>query len=192
MRRDSTNNILFGIGAIGSLILVMTNAFNLYVLLFVLPFVPLTAWIIVIGSFLVIIGIIALYRETGNKLSLIAVILYFVLQVLAILIQLDILFPILLTVLDFATAYLMLNWLFWIFYLIIYLLFGYTIWTTREEIGIMATLTSIILMIWGVLNLVIQFIEYGLPPSILTQLWMGGIVIVWLFAFIYFIMALRS
>jgi len=192
MGKDSTNNILFGLGAIGTLILVMVNAYMLYALLVFLPLFPFVGWVIVLGSISVVIGIIALFRETGIKLLIVAVILYLVLQILVIMNLLGVLFSILLTVLDYNTANLMLNWIFWIFYMIIYLVVGYAIWTTRDEIGIIATLTGIILMIWGVINLILQFIGYGISPSIWDQIWLTGLVIVWLFAFIYFIMAIRN
>ena len=192
MGKDSTNNILFGLGAIGALILVMINAYMLYALLLSLSPSDILGYVVVLGSLLVVIGIIALYRETGIKLLLIAVILYLVLQILAIMNLIGILFGILLTFLDYNTANLMLNWIFWIFYMIIYVIVGYAIWTTRDEIGIIATLTGIIFMIWGVLNLVVQFIGYGISPSIWDQIWLTGLVIAWLFALIYFIMALRN
>ena len=164
----------------------------LYALLLSLSPSDILGYVVVLGSLLVVIGIIALYRETGIKLLLIAVILYLVLQMLAIMNLIGILFGMLLTFLDYNTANLMLNWIFWIFYMIIYVIVGYAIWTTRDEIGIIATLTGIIFMIWGVLNLVVQFIGYGISPSIWDQIWLTGLVIAWLFALIYFIMALRN
>ncbi|MFX0168989.1 MAG: hypothetical protein ACFE89_06450 [Candidatus Hodarchaeota archaeon] len=192
MGKDSTTNILFGIGTIGALILLIANAFVLYSLLFALPSVAIMGWIVVLGSILVILGLTGLYRQTENKSLLIAIILYLILQILIILIQFDILFPLLVPIMGFDTANRMLNWIFWIFYLLIYLIFGYNAWTTRDDIGIIASITGILLMAWSVLNLVFQFIEYGVPPSIWSQIWAAGLVIVWLFIFIYFIKAFRD
>jgi hypothetical protein len=192
MGKDSINNVLFALGAIGCLILVILFGYNLYSLLFAAPFLPILDWVAVLALVFVALAIVALYRETGSFIPLIAMILLLVLQILVALLLLDILFPLLLTVLDFATANLYLSWLFWIFYLIIYLILGYSIWMTRDEIGITATLAGILFMIWGFLNLVLQFLTYGLPPSILNQVWLVGVVLVYLFGFIYFIMALRE
>ena len=192
MGKDSLNNGLFALGAIGSLLVVIVFAFNLYSLLFALSTDPIIDWITILALILVAIAIIALYRETGSKLSLIAVILLLILQILVILLQLNILFPLLLTILDPSTANLYLSWIFWIFYLIIFLVIGYSIWMTRDKIGIIATLTGIIFIIWGILYLIIGFLGYGLPASIWTQLRFTGLIIAYLFAFIYFLKALRS
>lgn len=192
MGKDSTNNILFALGAFGSLILVMINAYMLYAMLLSLYLSEIIRWTIVLGSILVAIGILALYRETGIKFLLIAVILYLVMEILVIMNLLGVLYGILLTFLDYNTANLMLNWIFWIFYLIIYMIVGYAIWTTRDEIGIIATPTGLLLMIWGIINLVLQYLGYGISPSIWDQIWLTGLVIVWLFAFIYFFMEMRS
>lgn len=192
MGKDSTNNILFALGAFGSLILVMINAYMLYAMLLSLYLSEIIRWTIVLGSILVAIGILALYRETGIKFLLIAVILYLVMEILVIMNLLGVLYEILLTFLDYNTANLMLNWIFWIFYLIIYMIVGYAIWTTRDEIGIIAAPTGLLLMIWGIINLVLQYLGYGISPSIWDQIWLTGLVIVWLFAFIYFLMEMRS
>lgn len=192
MGKDSTNNILYGLGAIGSLILVMINAYMLFAMLLSLFLSEIVRWTVVLGSILVVIGILALYRETGIKLLLIVVILYLVMEILVIMNLLGVLYGILLTFLDYSTANLMLNWLFWIFYLIIYTIVGYAIWTTRDEIGIIAIPTGLLLMLWGIINLVLQYLGYGISPSIWDQIWLTGLVIVWLFAFIYFIQAIRT
>ncbi len=192
MGKDSLNNGLFALGAIGSLLVVLVFAFNLYSFLFALPPVTLIDWITILALILVAIAIIAFYRETGKAVPLIAVILLLVLQILVILLQLNILFPLLLTILDPSTANLYLTWIFRIFYLIIFLVIGYSIWITRDEIGVIATLSGIIFMIWGVLYLILGFLADVLPSSIWTQLRMAGLIIVYLFAFIYFIKALRS
>ncbi len=192
MGKDSTNNILFGLGAIGSLILVMINAYMLYAMLLSLYISEIVSWTVVLGSILVVIGILALYRETGMKFLLIAVILYLVMEILVIMNLLGVLYGILLTFLDYNTANLILNWLFWIFYMIIYIIIGYAIWTTRDEISIIAAPTGLLIMIWGIINLVLQYLGYGISPSVWDQIWLTGLVIVWLFAFIYFIMAMRN
>ncbi len=192
MGKDSTNNILFVLAALGSLLVVIVFAFNWYSLLFALPPNALIDWITVLALIFVAIGIIALYRETGSMIPLIAVILLFILQIIVILLQLGILFPLLLTILDPSTANLYLTWMFWIFYLVIFLAIGYSIWMTRDEIGIIATLTGIIFMIWGVLYLLVGFLGYGQPVSIWTQIRFAGLILAYLCAFIYFLKALRS
>ena len=192
MGKDTTNNVLFALGAIGSLLIVIVFAINLYSLLVAPLSVPFIDWITILALILVAIAIIGIYRETGRKIPLIAVILLLILQLLVILLQLNILFPLLLTFLDAATADLYLTWIFWIFYLIIYLVIGVSIWITRDEIGFIATITGIIFMIWSVLYLIFGFLGYGSPLSLWTQLRFAGLIIVYLLAFIYFIQALRK
>ncbi len=192
MGKDSISNSLFALAALGSLLVVIVFAFNWYSFLFALPSIAIIDWITILALIFVAIGIIALYRETGSKIPLIAVILLLILQILVILLQLGILFPLLLTILDASTANLYLSWIFWIFYLIIFLVIGYSIWMTRDEIGIIATLTGIIFMIWGVLYLLVGFLGYGQPVSIWTQIRFAGLIIAYLLAFIYFLKALRS
>ncbi|MFX1317831.1 MAG: hypothetical protein ACFE9D_10015 [Promethearchaeota archaeon] len=192
MGKDSTNNVLFALGAIGSLLVVIVFAFNLYSLLFAVPSVPILEWVTILALILVAIAIIGISRETGRKIPLIAVILLLILQLLVILLEFNILFPLLLTFLDAATANLYLSWIFWIFYLIIFLVIGFSIWITRDEIGIIATITGIIFMIWSVLYLIIGFLGYESPLPIWTQLRFAGLIIVYLLAFIYFVQALRK
>jgi hypothetical protein len=192
MGKDSLNNVLFALGVIGCLILAILFSYNIYLLLYALPYLLILDWVAVLALVLVALALIALYRETGSFLPLIAMILLLILQLLVTLLLLDILFPLLLTVWDMATANLYLSWLFWIFYLVIYLLIGYSFWLTRDDIGIIATLAGIIFMIWGILNLVLQFLTYGALPSILNQIWSVGVALVYFFGFLYFIMALRN
>ncbi len=192
MGKDTLNNVLFALGAIGCLILSILFFYNVYLLIYALPPVLILDWVAVLALVFLVLAIFGLYRETGNFLPLIAAILLLVLQILVALILLDILFPLLLTVLDFATANLYLSWLFWIFYLIIYVVLGYTIWLTRDDIGLIAMITGILFMIWGFVNLIIQFMNYGLPPSIWIQAWSMGVAIVYLFGFLYFVIALRK
>lgn len=192
MGKDSTNNVLFALGAIGSLLVVIVFAFNLYSLLFAVPSVPILEWVTILALILVAIAIIGISRETGRKIPLIAVILLLILQLLVILLEFNILFPLLLTFLDAATANLYLSWIFWIFYLIIFLVIGFSIWITRDEIGIIATITGIIFMIWSVLYLIIGFLGYESPLPIWTQLRFAGLIVVYLLAFIYFVQALRK
>lgn len=192
MGKDSTSNVLYALGAIACLVLALIFAYNLAGEFLALPPVDLLNWGIILGIMLLAIALIGIYRDTGSKIPFIPLILLLILQILAILIQLDLLFPVLLAFLDMGTAIMLVTWLFRIFYLFAYLLIGYSIWMTRDKVGIMATLAGIIFMIWGFLHVILQYLADGGAVLIWLELWMAGITIVYLLGFIYFIMAIRS
>jgi hypothetical protein len=192
MGNDSTSNALYAIGAIGSIIIAIIFAYTLAVILIFLPSVAVLDWVLILAVIFVALSMIAIYRDIGSKIPLVPLIVLIILEILATLILLNILFPFLTTFLDLATADLLVNWLFWILYLVAYVLIGYSIWMTRDQVGGIATISGIIFMIWGVANLLLNFISFGLPPSIWNQIWLAGITIVYLLAFIYFIKAIRS
>ena len=83
---------------------------------------------------------------------------------------------------------------FWspILWIIAFLLAGYSVWKTREQIGGFAALAGIIFMVWGFVRFVLRFLDYGLGPSIYDQLWFVGTIIIYLIFCIYFILATRS
>ncbi|MFX1300026.1 MAG: hypothetical protein ACFFAL_00775 [Promethearchaeota archaeon] len=192
MGNDSTSNALYAIGAIGSLIIAITFAYTLAIILISLPYVAIFEWVLILAVIFVAISMIAIYRDVGSKIPLVPLIVLIVLEILATLMIFGLLFPILTTFLDYATADLLINWLFWILYLIAYVLMGYSIWMTRDQIGVMASISGVLFMIWGVVNLVLNYMTFGFPPSLLDQIWLAGITIVYLVAFIYFIKAIRS
>ena len=190
MGNDSTSNTLYAIGAIGSLVLTIIFAYSLAVILIFLPSIAIFEWVLILAIIFVAFSMLAIYRDFRSKIPLVPLIVLILLEILETLLFLNLLFPFLLTFLDLATATLLVNWLFWILYLIAYLLIGFSIWMTRDQVGIIATISGIIFMIWGAVNLLFNFIS--LPPSLWDQLWLAGVTVVYLFAFIYFIQAIRS
>jgi hypothetical protein len=192
MGNDSTSNALYAIGAIGSLILTIIFAYTLAVVLLVLPSVAILEWVLILAVIFVAFSMLAIYRDVGSKIPLVPLIVLLILEILITLELLGLLFPMLLTFLDAATATLLVTWLFWLLYLIAYVLMGYSIWMTRDQVGGIASISGILFMIWGFANLLLRYISLGLPPSIWDQIWIAGVTIVYLFAFIYFIKAIRS
>ncbi len=189
---DSISNALYAIGAVGSLILTIIFAYTLAINLILLPYVAIFEWVLVLAVIFIAFSMIAIYRDFGTKIPLIPLIILIIIEILATLLLADLLYPILLTFLDFATANLLVTWLGWILNLIAYILMGYSIWMTRNQIGVVASISGILFMIWGVVNLILNYMTFGAPPSIWDQAWLTGIIIVYLFAFIYFIKAIRS
>jgi hypothetical protein len=194
MGKDTTNNVLFALGAIGSIIIIIIFAY--YFATHYIPFLPpltdIMNWLNILAVIFVTLAIIALYRETGSILTLLAVILFLIQVILALLEILNILGPFILSLPDPITAELAVIWANWIIWLLAFLLLGYSIWMRRDEIGVIATITGILFMIWGFIRLILRFLDYGLGPSIYDQMWFIGTIIIFLFALIYFIMEIRS
>lgn len=182
MGKDSTNNILFLLGAIGSILVVGIASYYLATHYGVpSDFAYYTEWINVFANILAALAIFAIYRETENYIPLIAAILAFVQVITAILLILGIL-----------VGGLELTWMIWIIALITTLLIGFSFWITRDEIGSFAAIAGIIFMIWAFVRLVIRYLDYGLGPTIYDQLWFAGTIVTALVAAIYFILAYRS
>ncbi len=192
MGNDSASNALYAIGAIGSLIISIIFAYTLAVVLLFLPSVDVLDWVLILAIIFVAISMLAIYRDVGSKIPLVPLIVLIILEILVTLMFTDFLFPFLMNFLDLATAILYVNWIFWILYLIAYVLMGYSIWMTRDQVGVIASISGILFMIWSIVNLVLSYMTFGALPSLLDQLWLAGITIVYLFAFIYFVKAIRS
>ena len=139
MGKDSTNNILFLLGALSSILVIGIATYYLATHYMVLPdYTPITNCINVFGNILAALAIFAIYRETKNYIPLIAVILVFI-QVIISSLQ----------ILGILVGGIELTWAIWITALITTLLIGYSFWMTREQIGSFAAITGIVFMIWA-------------------------------------------
>ncbi len=186
MGKDRISDVLYAIGAAASLILgTVTVIYFFFPTFYVLGFVAFSSLIFIA------LGIIAIYHDSGNKISIISAI-FFVLAILASYRIFDVLFQLLLQFLDYDTMELVVNWFIWMLWLVTYLLFGVSIWLTHNQVGSIAKIAGVVFMIWAVVELVLHFLGFGLILSIWHLMRLAGMVIIYLFAFIYFIAAIRS
>ncbi len=91
-----------------------------------------------------------------------------------------------------ATADWVLAWTFWILWVFVFLFFGLSMWVTRDEIGRVATIVGVVLVVWGWLQLVLQFFSHGVQASIFHFCWVLGSLLVYLLVLIYFTSASRK
>jgi hypothetical protein len=193
MGKDSTNNVLFVLGAIGSLLLIIIGAYSLATHYMILPdYTDIFNWLNLLAIFLVVLAILAVYRELGGIIPILAMILFLIQAILSLLGLLNILYPFILSLPDPVTAELAFIWATWIIWLLGFLLLGLSVWWRRDDVGGIATIAGILFMIWGVVRLILRFLDYGMGASIYDQMWFVGTIIIYLLAMIYFIMEMRS
>lgn len=193
MGKDTTSNVLYALGAIGSILLVIVAAYSLSTHFFVLPdYTFMLSWVNVLALILVGLAFLGIYRDIESFIPILTIIFFLIPAIISALGLLNILGPLILTLPDPVTAELALIWATWIIWIIAFLLAGYSVWMTREQIGGFATIAGIIFMIWGFIRFALRFLDYGLGPSIYDQLWFVGTIIIYLIACVYFILAIRS
>ena len=193
MGKDSTSNVLYILGALGSILLVIIAAYYLSTHFFTLPdYTFITGWVNVLAVILVAFAFLGIYRDFGSIVPIIAMIFFLISQIIPTLALLNILGPFILTLPDPVTAELALIWASYIIWIIAFLLAGFSVYMSRGEVGGVATIAGIIFMIWGFIRFVLRYLDLGLGPSIYDQLWFAGVIIIYIIAFVYFLLAMRS
>ena len=192
MGKDSTSNVLYALGVIGSILYAIIAAYYLATHFIVLPdYSSFTEWVVFLGLILFALAFVGIYRDIDSFVPIIAMIFFLIAAMFSALVLLNILGPFLLTLPDPVAAELAILWALRIIYMIAFLFAGLSAWKTQEQIGGFAKVTAIILMIWGFIRLVLRHLDYGLGPTVYDQLMFAGSVIIFLIASIYFILMIR-
>lgn len=175
MGKDSTSNILYILGIIGSIMLVVNMIIHLAISLDV---TLINQGLMAGGYILVGVAFIALYRDFKNYIPLLVTIIWILMS-----------FQPWVALFALGTP----NLVSMSMYLLLFLLMGYCIYLFREPIESVATLVSIILIIWAFVQFGIRYLLLvgGLDP-LLQQIWLALGGIVFFFTLIYFYFALRS
>ena len=175
MGKDSTSNILYILGIIGSIMVVVNMIIHLAISLDV---TLLNRGLLAGGYILVGVAFIALYRDFDNYIPLLVTIIW-ILQS----------FQPWVALFSLGTP----NLVSMSMYLLVYLLMGYCIYLFREPIGSVATLVSILLIIWAFVQFAMRCIWLFVGfDSLLQLLGLVGMGIAFFFVLIYFYFALRS
>ncbi|MFW9864360.1 MAG: hypothetical protein ACFFEX_18065 [Candidatus Thorarchaeota archaeon] len=174
MGKDSTNNVLYLLGAIGS---IMGLASGIYYIAFG-TLVPGGIDRLLLGGGFILIGIslLGIYRTSGSYIAIIAMLWSILYQIIG-------------TIIFGILGYNIFNWILPSIYLF---LIGYIFYLTRDKIGIYATISGISFIIWSFANTVLKYLNFEATgdPNALNN--MVIITIGMLIAAIYFILAIRS
>jgi hypothetical protein len=182
MSQDTTSNVWYILGVIGSVLYVIAAAYLLATHFMTLPdYILIMDWVANFGLILFALAFVGIYRDIDNFIPIFALIFFLIVAIIAALVRLGIL-----------VAELVPFWAIWIILIVAFLLAGFSVWKTQDQIGGFAKITAIIFIIWGFIQAVLRFLDYGLGPSIYDQLLFAGTIIIYLIAFIYFIRAIRS
>jgi hypothetical protein len=152
------------------------------------------------------VGLFAIYLTTDRFVPVIASMLLFLFLVVAVLDVLLIIRPWLMAFVDAnfflgrehwyppslaATADWILAWSFWILWAFTFLFFGLSMWITRDEIGKVAAIGGPFLVIWGGLQLILQFFSHGVEGSIFQLFWILSSLPVYFLSLAYFVLAFQ-
>ncbi|MFX0056149.1 MAG: hypothetical protein ACFFAX_10060 [Promethearchaeota archaeon] len=174
MSKDSTNNVLYLLGVIGS---IMGFINGIYYIFFG-EVVPGGIDRLLMGGGFVLIGIalLGIYRTYGSYIAVLATLWSFIYQIVG-----TILFGIL-----------GVNVINWILGAIFAFLIGYSFYLTRDKIGIYATVSGIFFIIWAFVNVVLKYLNFEATgdPNGFSNI--SIIAIVMAISAIYFILAMRS
>ncbi|MHA2002902.1 MAG: hypothetical protein ACW975_02395 [Candidatus Thorarchaeota archaeon] len=192
MSKDTTSNVLYVLGVIGSILIVIIAAYYLAAQFIVLPeYSYFTEWVVHIGLILLALAFLGIYRDIDSSVPILAMISFLTAAIISALALLNMFGSFFLSQPDPVAVELALLWALQIIYLIAFILAGLSVWKTQEQIGGSAKVIAIIFMIWGFIRLVLRFLDYGLGPTIYDQLMFAGPIIVYLVAGIYFILMIR-
>jgi hypothetical protein len=190
--KDTTSNVLYVLGVIGSILIVIIAAYYLAAQFIVLPeYSYFTEWVVHIGLILLALAFLGIYRDIDSSVPILAMISFLTAAIISALALLNMFGSFFLSQPDPVAVELALLWALQIIYLIAFILAGLSVWKTQEQIGGSAKVIAIIFMIWGFIRLVLRFLDYGLGPTIYDQLMFAGPIIVYLVAGIYFILMIR-
>ncbi|MFW9968151.1 MAG: hypothetical protein ACFFEA_13430 [Candidatus Thorarchaeota archaeon] len=174
MSKDSTNNVLYLLGVVGS---IMAFINGIYYIAFGEVVPGGIDRLLMGGGFLLIgIALLGIYRTYGSYIAILAMLWSILYQIIG-----TILFGIL-----------GVNVINWILGAIFSFLVGYSFYLTRDKIGIYATVSGIFFIIWGFVNMVLKYLNFEATgdPNALNNI--AIIPIAMAISAIYFILAIRS